>query len=90
MVWVFVRQLVSMQRKRYVAEGYDLDLSYINERLLAMSYPAESGLEVVYRNPIWQVQRFLDLKHYDHYKVRPCYPMVRPCFKGDTTATRTE
>jgi len=82
MVWVFVRQLVSMQRKRTVAEGYHLRPAYISERLVAMSYPADSGLEVVYRNPIWQVQRFLDLRHQDCYKVGPGCATVSMVCRG--------
>lgn len=48
--------------------GYDLDMSYITDRLLAMSFPAER-MRAVYRNPLWQVKSVLDMRHQGHYKV---------------------
>ncbi|CAI5949677.1 unnamed protein product, partial [Closterium sp. NIES-64] len=64
----YLRHLVSMKRRRYIRDGYDLDLSYITDRVVAMSYPAES-LEAMFRNPMWQVQRFLAANHAHHFKV---------------------
>ncbi|CAM6088650.1 unnamed protein product [Calypogeia fissa] len=51
-----------------VVDGYDLDLSYITSRLLAMSFPAQN-MEAIIRNPMWQVQRALDSRHGTNYKV---------------------
>uniref|UniRef100_A0A1D1XCS9 Phosphatidylinositol 3,4,5-trisphosphate 3-phosphatase and dual-specificity protein phosphatase PTEN n=1 Tax=Anthurium amnicola TaxID=1678845 RepID=A0A1D1XCS9_9ARAE len=48
--------------------GYDLDMSYITDRLLAMSFPAEH-MRAFYRNPLWQVKAVLDMRHPGHYKV---------------------
>ncbi|KAK6129296.1 hypothetical protein DH2020_037005 [Rehmannia glutinosa] len=48
--------------------GYDLDMTYITDRLLAMSFPAES-MRAVYRNPMWQVKSVLEMRHRGHYKV---------------------
>ncbi|GFY82956.1 calcium/lipid-binding (CaLB) phosphatase [Actinidia rufa] len=48
--------------------GYDLDMSYITDRLLAMSFPAEC-MRSMYRNPLWQVKSVLDMRHQGHYKV---------------------
>ncbi|KAK2413068.1 Phosphatidylinositol 3,4,5-trisphosphate 3-phosphatase and protein-tyrosine-phosphatase pten1, variant 2 [Trifolium repens] len=64
----FIRNLVSKQRRRMLIAGYDLDMSYITDRVLAMSFPAER-MRAVYRNPLWQVKSVLDMRHYDHYKV---------------------
>ncbi|CAI5499709.1 unnamed protein product [Closterium sp. Naga37s-1] len=77
----YLRHLVSMKRRRYICDGYDLDLSYITDRVVAMSYPAES-LEAMFRNPMWQVQRFLSANHAHHFKVPlrpPCALPVPPC-----------
>eukprot|EP00271_Cylindrocystis_brebissonii_P011766 TRINITY_DN29703_c0_g1_i1.p1 TRINITY_DN29703_c0_g1~~TRINITY_DN29703_c0_g1_i1.p1 ORF type:complete len:474 (+),score=75.12 TRINITY_DN29703_c0_g1_i1:168-1589(+) len=68
MVFAYIRQLVSKRRKRFVTKKYNLDLSYITERIIAMSYPAEN-LESLFRNPIWQVQDLLSSHHPGHYKV---------------------
>lgn len=65
----FIRNLVSKQRRRMLIAGYDLDMSYITDRLLAMSFPAER-MRAMYRNPLWQVKSVLDMRHHDHYKVQ--------------------
>ena len=49
-----LRQLVSGNRRRLKAEDYNLDLTYITSRIIAMSYPS-SGVESWYRNPIEKV-----------------------------------
>lgn len=47
----FLRKIVSGPKKRFEEDGYNLDLTYICPRLIAMSYPA-SGIETLYRNSI--------------------------------------
>ncbi|PON40796.1 Atypical dual specificity phosphatase, subfamily A [Parasponia andersonii] len=64
----YIRNLVSRQRRRMLVEGYDLDMSYITDRLLAMSFPAER-MRAMYRNPLWQVKSVLDMRHHDHYRI---------------------
>lgn len=44
-----LRELVSKKKLRYKEGNFNLDLSYITDRLIAMGYPA-SGTEGVYRN----------------------------------------
>ncbi|KAG5615033.1 hypothetical protein H5410_014857 [Solanum commersonii] len=63
-----IRNLVSKQRRRMLVGGYDLDMTYISDRILAMSFPAEH-VRAVFRNPLWQVKSVLDMRHAGHYKV---------------------
>ncbi|KAF4397603.1 hypothetical protein G4B88_027343 [Cannabis sativa] len=65
---LYIRNLVSRQRRRMLVEGYDLDMSYITDRLLAMSFPAER-MRAMFRNPLWQVKSVLDMRHHEHYKI---------------------
>ncbi|XP_032070023.1 phosphatidylinositol 3,4,5-trisphosphate 3-phosphatase TPTE2-like [Thamnophis elegans] len=62
------RRLVSENKRRYTRGGFDLDLTYVTARVIAMSFPS-SGQQAFYRNPISEVAKFLDTKHEDHYKV---------------------
>lgn len=62
------RRMISENKRRYQKDGFDLDLTYVTDRVIAMSFPS-SGKQSFYRNPIKEVARFLDTKHEDHYKV---------------------
>ncbi|XP_061658324.1 putative tyrosine-protein phosphatase TPTE isoform X1 [Syngnathoides biaculeatus] len=62
------RRMVSENKRRYQKDGFDLDLTYVTDRVIAMSFPS-SGKQSFYRNPIEEVARFLDTKHGGHYRV---------------------
>jgi phosphatidylinositol-3,4,5-trisphosphate 3-phosphatase/dual-specificity protein phosphatase PTEN len=62
-----IKTLVSKKKRRFKADGFDLDLSYINERVIAMGYPADS-IEAVYRNSYEDVYRFFENRHPGAYK----------------------
>jgi len=62
------RQLISQNKRRYQQDGYDLDLTYVTNRVIATSFPS-TGLWSLYRNPIEKVAAFLEDKHKDRYKM---------------------
>ena len=62
-----LRTLVSKKKRRFQAEGYDLDLTYITPRLIAMGFPA-SDFEGLYRNNADDVFDFFEEHHKDRYK----------------------
>jgi len=63
-----LKSIVSKKKCRYKDGKYDLDLTYISERIIAMGYPAEK-VESIYRNDYHNVKEFLDKKHPGHYWV---------------------
>ncbi|XP_073824463.1 phosphatase and tensin-like protein isoform X2 [Musca autumnalis] len=63
-----LRNVVSKQRIRYKEKGFNLDLAYVCDNIIAMGYPAEK-YESMYRNRLEDVQKFLEENHRDHYKI---------------------
>ena len=45
------RQFVSQNKRRYQQNGFDLDLTYVTPRVIAMSFPS-TGRMSMYRNDI--------------------------------------
>lgn len=62
------RRLVSKDKVRFSDNKFDLDLALINERIIAMGFPA-TGFAASYRNPATEVAKFLDEKFAGHYKI---------------------
>ncbi|CAG0913123.1 unnamed protein product [Notodromas monacha] len=62
------RQFISQNKRRYQKDGFDLDLTYVTDRIIAMSFPS-SGHMSLYRNPISEVSRFFNNKHHGAYKI---------------------
>ncbi|KAK9883321.1 hypothetical protein WA026_001500 [Henosepilachna vigintioctopunctata] len=62
----YLKTLVSKNRNRHKENGFDLDLTYITDRIIAMAYPAER-VQSMFRNHLNDVYEFLELKHKDHY-----------------------
>lgn len=62
-----LRMIVSGKKRRLITEDYNLDLTYITPRLIAMSFPGE-GLEKLFRNSGDSVARFLNERHPDSYR----------------------
>lgn len=61
-----IREIVSGKKNRLKDAGYNLDLTYICPRILAMSFPG-SGLEITFRNNIEDVSWFVKERHGQDY-----------------------
>jgi phosphatidylinositol-3,4,5-trisphosphate 3-phosphatase/dual-specificity protein phosphatase PTEN len=62
------RKAVSKKKKRFQKDGFDLDLSYITPKIIAMGFPSV-GREGMYRNPMNEVQRFFEERHAGRYRI---------------------
>ena len=63
-----LRGVVSLKKRRFQRDGFDLDLSYITPQIVAMGFPSV-GTDATYRNPMSEVQGFFRSFHPGHYKV---------------------
>lgn len=54
----FIREMVGGPKNRFKDEDFNLDLTYITSKIIAMAFPA-SGIEKVFRNSIDTVADFL-------------------------------
>ncbi|KAJ4780109.1 hypothetical protein LUZ62_064366 [Rhynchospora pubera] len=75
-VQVKARHMVSQNKRRYQEGGFDLDMTYITENIIAMGFPAgdmSSGffgyVEGFYRNHMEEVIKFFETHHKGKYKV---------------------
>ena len=62
-----LRNLVSKEKRRFKDHRYDLDLTYITEKIIAMGFPS-TGSEASYRNCAGDIYDFFEDRHKDHYK----------------------
>ncbi|CAI8588919.1 unnamed protein product [Vicia faba] len=70
------RHIVSQNKRRYQEGGFDLDMTYITDNIIAMGFPGgdfSSGIfgyiEGFYRNHMEEVIKFFETHHKGKYKV---------------------
>ena len=88
---VAMRHAVGRNKMRYIdlENSFDLDLAYISQinkkSLIVMSVPAVGHVSL-FRNPIWEVQRFLNSNHEGKWRIYNCCPeLPYPPLKGGAT-----
>ena len=64
----FFKRLVSKQKRRFQDTDFDLDMSYITDKVIAMGYPS-TGMEKMYRNSLTDIKKFFHVRHNDQVKV---------------------
>lgn len=64
-----LREMVSGNKNRYKDDYFNLDLTYITPRIIAMSLPADSIIASTYRNELSEVAQFLHEHHGSNYLV---------------------
>ena len=64
----FVKRLVSKQKRRFQDSHFDLDMSYITERFIAMGFPS-TGMETLYRNSVAEITEFFNTKYNGEVKI---------------------
>eukprot|EP01103_Thecamoeba_quadrilineata_P012808 TRINITY_DN339_c0_g1_i2.p1 TRINITY_DN339_c0_g1~~TRINITY_DN339_c0_g1_i2.p1 ORF type:complete len:270 (-),score=39.49 TRINITY_DN339_c0_g1_i2:808-1617(-) len=62
------RRIVSKDKHRFQFDNYDLDLSYITDRVIAMCQPGES-FQKMFMNDIDKLAQFFKMYHKDHYMI---------------------
>jgi len=62
------KRLVSKQKRRFQDSDFDLDMSYITEKVIAMGFPS-TGMQTLYRNSLSDIIKFFKIKHNDIVKV---------------------
>ena len=60
-MWM-LKKMVSGDKNRFKEGGFDLDLTYITDRIIAMGFPSE-GAEAMYRNSMVDVTQMLESRH---------------------------
>ena len=64
----FFKRLVSKQKRRFQDSDFDLDMSYITEKVIAMGFPS-TGVQQLYRNSLSDIIKFFHVRHNDQVKV---------------------
>eukprot|EP01023_Acetabularia_acetabulum_P050073 TRINITY_DN5384_c0_g1_i1.p1 TRINITY_DN5384_c0_g1~~TRINITY_DN5384_c0_g1_i1.p1 ORF type:complete len:553 (+),score=81.58 TRINITY_DN5384_c0_g1_i1:162-1820(+) len=64
----FVRRIVSKGKRRFVQNGFDLDLAYVTDRIISTSFPA-TGTQALFRNSMNEFAAFMRMYHAENFRV---------------------
>lgn len=67
-MFTLIRTIGGGPKNRFKQDGYNLDLTYITPRIIAMSFPSV-GFQSVYRNDLDEIVDFLHKKHGQNYMI---------------------
>jgi len=68
MIASLIETFGNLKTARFKDEEFNLDLTYVTERIIAMSFPG-SNIELLYRNSISDVAKLLEKRHGNKYLV---------------------
>lgn len=57
-----IKRMVSQKKRRFETDSFDLDMSFITKRIIAMGFPS-TGCEIFYRNSMLDIAAFVN-KYY--------------------------
>ena len=63
-----LKRLVSKKKRRYEDKEFDLDMTYVTNRVIAMGFPS-TGCETVYRNSLKDISALFKKRHNNNVKV---------------------
>ena len=63
-----IKSMVSKKKNRFTYDEFDLDLTYITPRIIAMGLPS-SNIEGLFRNSMDDVRKFFQTRHPERHKV---------------------
>ena len=81
----WIRSIVSTNKVRLQEGGYNLDLTYITNRIIACGFPA-AGFESMYRNRKSDIVQFLKEHHGDMVKIYNLCIETRYSYSPETVA----
>jgi hypothetical protein len=64
-----IKNKVFKNNNQFIDDGFKLDLTYITDNVIGMSYPASALTEKFYRNDIKSVKAFFTARHPGCYHV---------------------
>lgn len=65
----WLKKSVAIYTSQHQSDDVSLDLSYITDRIIVCACPTTKTHKMVYRNSLYDLLRFLENKHGDHWRI---------------------